>query len=219
MSQPPPVESAAPERKGPIIQSSGMDYRDLAIRISLVVLNVGAVAFFWWSLTKVLVPLQSQTRETNVTVTRLISEVDRMERVWAEGDVEQVRSKYGDVRSWMFVGRPAVETWLSGLKEQVVPLALDVDFDFSADPASATATTTNATPAINPTRVALKVRPAPGIEAVASPFQRTLQLTQRLTGQEKRVDLVELSATGGSNSVENVTVVLNLWTGEESDLQ
>ena len=221
MSQPPPVESAAPERKGPIIQSSGLDYRELALRISLVVLNLGSVAFFWWSLTKVLMPLQKQTQDTNLIVTRLISEVDRMERVLAEGDVEQVRGKYGDVRSWLFVGRPAVEAWLGGLKEQVVPLALDVEFDFTADPAPATATTTttNAPLTINPTRVTLKVRPAPGIEAVASPFQRTLQLTQRLTEQEKRVDLVELTATGGSNSVENVTVVLNLWTGEESDLQ
>ncbi len=221
MSQPPPVVSAPPERKGPVIQSSGLDYRDLALRISLVVLNLGSIAFLWWSLTKVLVPLQKQVREVNVTTTRLIAEVDRMDRLWAEGDIEQVRGKYGDVRSWMFVGRPAVEAWLGGLKEQVIPLALDVDFDFSADPAAAAAAaaTTNAAPAINPTHVALKIRPAPGIEAVATPFQRTLQLSQRLTGQEKRVDLVELTATGGSNSVESVTVVLNLWSGEESDLQ
>lgn len=217
-----PETSVASERRGPIIQSTGWDYRDIAIRISLVLLNLGAIGFFWWSLQKVLIPLQKQVRETTTTVTRLISDVDLMERATAEGDVVQVRGKFGDVRSWMFVGRPAVEAWLGGLKEKVVPLALDVDFDFSKADATEPATTpgvTNSATAISPTRVSLKVRPAAGVEAVLTPFQRTLQMTQQLTGQEKRVDLVELTATGGSNSVDNVVVVLNLWTGEESDLQ
>jgi hypothetical protein len=54
---------------------------------------------------------------------------------------------------------------------------------------------------------------------LASTFQRTVQLSQQLAGLEKRVDLVELTAAGGSNSVASTVVVLQLWTGEESDLQ
>jgi hypothetical protein len=206
-------------RKGVLIQRTGFDYRELALRISLVALNFGAIAFLWWSLQTVLLPLQKQARDANITVTRLISEVDRMERVWAEGDVAQVRSKFSDIRSWMFVGRPAVEAWLGALKEQVLPLALDVDFDFSKSDTVQPDTATNAHILINPARVSLRIQPVAGIEALASTFQRTVQLSQQLAGLEKRVDLVELTAAGGSNSVASTVVVLYLWTGEESDLQ
>ncbi len=218
MNPPPPMEGT-PERKGVLIQRTGFDYRELALRISLVALNFGAIAFFWWSLQTVLLPLQNQARDANLTVTRLISEVDRMERVWAEGDVAQVRGKFSDIRSWMFVGRPAVEAWLAALKEQVLPLALDVEFDFSKSDTVQPGTATNAPITINPARVSLRIQPAAGIEALASTFQRTLQLSQQLAGLEKRVDLVELSAAGGSNSVSSTVVVLYLWTGEEGDLQ
>lgn len=220
MTPPPATESAAPERKGALIQSTGLDYREIALRVALVVLNLGSIGLVWWSFQKQLLPLQKQVRDSNTTVTRLISEVDRMDSAWPQADIAQVRGKFGEARSWMFVGRPAVEAWLGGLKDQVIPLALDVEFDFSkTDPAAPAATTTNAPPAISPTTVALKVRPAAGVEAVASSFQRTLQLSQRLTAQEKRVDLVELTAAGGANSVANAVLVLQLWTGEESDLQ
>ena len=218
MNPPPPME-AGTGRKGVLIQRTGFDYRELALRISLVALNFGAIAFLWWSLQTVLLPLQKQARDANITVTRLISEVDRMERVWAEGDVAQVRSKFSDIRSWMFVGRPAVEAWLGALKEQVLPLALDVDFDFSKSDTVQPDTATNAHILINPARVSLRIQPVAGIEALASTFQRTVQLSQQLAGLEKRVDLVELTAAGGSNSVASTVVVLYLWTGEESDLQ
>jgi hypothetical protein len=218
MNPPPPGEGTR-ERKGELIQRTGFDYRELALRVSLVALNFGAIAFFWWSLQTVLLPLQNQASDANLAVTRLISEVDRMERVLAEGDGAQVRSKFSDIRSWMFVGRSAVDAWLAGLKEEVLPLALDVEFDFSRSDTVQPSTATNTPILINPARVSLRIQPATGIEALASTFQRTLQLSQQLAGLEKRVDLVELTAVGGSNSVATTVVVMDLWTGEESDLQ
>ena len=47
-----------------------------------------------------------------------------------------------------------------------------------------------------------------------SPYLRLLTLTRNLTSRKKRVDLVELTAGGGSNSVSQATLALDLWSLE-----
>ena len=215
-----PDEKASPggERPSALIQSTGTDYRQIALRIALVVLNLGSFALLWWSLQKLLLPLQKQARDSNATMTRLISEVDRMEHAWSAADIEQVRTNYNEVPSWMFVGRPALEAWLGEVKERVVPLALEVAPEINrSDPAAPGST--NTVPTITSTTLALKVRPAAGIEAINSPFQRTLQFSQQLTAEQKRADLVELTVVGGANSVEEADLILQLWTSEEGDFR
>jgi hypothetical protein len=219
MSEPTTPSAAPGERKGALIQGRELNYREIALRISLVLLNLGSLALLWWSLQKVLLPLQKQVRDTNTTVTRLIADVDSMESAWPQLARDQLREKHSEARSWMFVGRPAVESWLEGVKANAIPLALTVGFDFTkAEAENAAPAPTNA-PGLNPTPVALVVLPTPGVENPLSPYQRILQLSQQLTRQEKRVDFVEMTATGGSNSVGNAILVLHLWSGEESDLQ
>lgn len=206
------------EHKGALLQSRDSNYKEIAIRIGVVLLNLLSIGLFWWSLQYLLLPLQKKARDASTAVTRLQSEVDAMERAWTKPASEEVRGKFGEVRNWMFVGQPAVEEWLGNVKKLAMPLALEVGLDFSRVE-SAEAAPTNAPSAIRPTAVALTFRSAPGIEAVASPYQRVLQLSQRLTTQDKRVDFTELTVNGGSNSVENAVIVLHLWTGEEGDLQ
>jgi hypothetical protein len=219
MNEPPSPTAAPSERKGALIQSRALNYKEITLRISLVLLNLGSLALLWWSLQKVLLPLQKQVRDANTTVTRLIAEVDTMESTWPQAAAAQTREKYGEVRAWMFVGRPALESWLDGIKTSVVPMVLDVGFDFSKTEADDPGPAPTNAPAISPTPVALSVRPTPGVASPLSPYQRILQLSQRLTSREKRVDFVELTASSGSNSVGNATLVLHLWSGEESDLQ
>lgn len=207
-------------RKGTLIQPRETDYKEIALRIGLVLLNIGSVALLWWSLQGTLQPLQRELRDVNTTVTRLITDVESLERAWSQPVVEQTRGKFGEVRSYMFVGRPAVESWINDVKQSAVPLALDVGFDFNlAEPSSVAPAPTNAPASITPTPVALSVRPGLGIDAANPSYQRLLQLSQRLTVQEKRADLVELRAAAGSNSVDQAVLVLHLWTAEESDLQ
>ena len=61
MNPPPATESAAPERKGALIQSTGWDYREIALRVALVVLNLGSIGLLWWSVQKQLLPLMCRT--------------------------------------------------------------------------------------------------------------------------------------------------------------
>ena len=61
----------------------------------------------------------------------------------------------------------------------------------------------------------VSVRLARDIEAIQSPYQRLLRLSHLLTSQERRVDLTELTVIAGSNSIQQATLVLNLWAGKE----
>lgn len=207
MNPPTPVPAARvrPPRPGRI------NYREVLLRVGLVLVVVGAVALMWWSYRR-LVPLQQRTRELNATVTRLSSEVDEMQRRWSGADIEQLNQKSDRVQAQLFSGPPELEAWLRELKEQVVPLALDINANFGKTSAAAPEDQKLATV---PATVSVEVKPAPGIPGVQTPYQRILQLSQRLTAQEKRADLVELSVAGGTNSVSRAVVVLNLWAGQE----
>jgi hypothetical protein len=199
---------------GLLIQPRGLDYREIAQRSLLVFLNLGSVAFLWWSLQARLLPLQQETRDLTTTVARLSGEVSLMEATWTPATAQEIRERFGEVRTRAFNGRGALETWLAALKQQVVPLALDIDLDLSKLDA---APATNSPAGPTPRRVLVEVRPAAEIEAIATPFQRILQLTQRLVCDEPRADLVDLSVAGGLGSVSRAVFVLDLWTSDEGD--
>jgi hypothetical protein len=62
----------------------------------------------------------------------------------------------------------------------------------------------------------VEVRPsAPGVRT-NSPYLRLLSFAQNLSSQNKRVDLVELKASGSSNSVSEAHLALQLWSLENS---
>ena len=208
MSNPTPNPERRPSAPLP---AGGFNYRDLVLRGLFVVSVVGSLALVWWSLQR-LTPLQQRTRELSTTTARLSAEIDQMEGKWTQSQVEQVLQKFGSVQGHLIVGQTGLEGWLKNLKEQVVAMALDVKADFGkAGPQAAGSQKL----AVIPTTVSVDVKPVPGIESAQTPYQRVLQLSQRLTAQEKRADLVELSVAGGSNSVSRAVAVLNLWAGEE----
>lgn len=201
-----------PERRpAALIPTGGFNYRDLLLRGLLMVSVIGSLALVWWSLQR-LAPLQQRTRVLSTTIARLSSEVDQMEGKWTQPQVEQLIQKFSQVQGHLIVGQTGLEGWLQNLKQQVLSMALDVKADFGkAGPQEAGSQKL----AVIPTTVSVEVKPASGIESVQTPYQRVLQLSQRLTAQERRADLVELSVVGGTNSVSRAVAVVNLWAGEE----
>ena len=62
--------------------------------------------------------------------------------------------------------------------------------------------------------LSVEVQPLPAAQIAASPYQRILLLSQRLSTQEKRADLTELTVTGGTNSINHAVFGLHLWAAE-----
>jgi hypothetical protein len=52
--------------------------------------------------------------------------------------------------------------------------------------------------------------------AITSPYQRLVELAESITTHKKRVDLLELSASGNSNSVSQARLRVQVWSQEDT---
>jgi hypothetical protein len=207
-------ESApAPEARPPITAPPrNAGYRDRLFRAITLVAVLGSVAVIWWSFVMVLLPRLKESRELSSRVSRLSAEVDELDHQWTKAGAEQVSNQFSQVDLKLFEGRAGLEAWLANLQEQAAPLALDVRADLG--PASPP-TAGDRTLTVIPATVSVEVQPARPEMATSSPYQRILQLSQRLTDEDKRADLTELTVAGGTNSIGRAVLVLNYWTRKE----
>lgn len=197
-----------------LIQPGKVVIKDLVLRALIGLLNLGALGTLWWSLQFRLLPLQHQTRELEGTVGRLTREVDSMESSCAPPVAREIREKFDQIQAPTFKDRAELESWLTGLQQEVIPLALDLEVDLAGAPPPPA---TNAPAGPIPTRALLTVRPAAEFAAEGTAFQRVLWLSHRLTRDEKRADLTGLTAAGGTNSIGRASLELTLWTRQEEE--
>jgi hypothetical protein len=187
-------------------------YRDRLFRVITFVVVLGSVVVIWWSFVMVLLPRLKQSRELSSMVSRSSAEVDDLEHQWTKAGAEQVSNQFSQVEVKLFEDRAGVEAWLADLKDQAALLALDVRADLG--PASPQ-TVGGRTLTVIPATVSVEVQSARPEMPTPSPYQRILRLSQRLTGEDKRADLTELTVAGGTNSIGRAVLVLNYWTGKE----
>ena len=185
---------------------------DLLFRAVILVLVLGSVAVIWWSLVMVLFPRMKQSRELSSTVSRLSAEVDDLERQWTKAGPGQVSNQFSQVDLKLYEGRTGVESWLADVKDQAAPLALDVQADLGA---ASPQTAGGRTLTVIPATVSVEVQSAPLAITNSSAYQRIFRLSQRLTEQDKRADLTELTVFGGTNSIGRAVLILNYWTRKE----
>jgi hypothetical protein len=177
----------------------------------VVLLLAVSVTLGWWSL-KRLIPLQRKCAELNATVSRVSREVDELQRRWSEEDAVRIRQMFTQAHAQLFVDQAALDGWLASLKNQVIPLGLDLKTDFGKSVPQRSSNDL----AIIPTTVSVEVRPPSGNEKTESAYQRILRLSHRLSTQPKRADLAELKVSAaGDSSINSAVMVLNLWAGEE----
>ena len=171
------------------------------------------MALLAWIFFSKLTPLQKQSLDLSMQVARLSSEVDEMDRKWDENEIAQLTNNFSHINSRLFADEAALRSWLTSLREQLVPLALEANADFGT--AIVLDSTNHQDLALIPATVSVAV--APGVPAIQSPYQRLLRLSHHLTSQERRVDLMELNVNGGTGaaSIQQATLVLNLWAGKE----
>jgi hypothetical protein len=208
-------ETTPPAEKGQRMiarTTNPVNFSEWIFRLVIFIVFVCSVSVAWWSLTRVLLPLQKQSRELSTRVSRLSSEVDDLELKWNKTDASRINEKFGQIHSGLFIGDQALGNWVSDLKTQATPLGLDVQAEFG-----------NTSPETNSLKLAkilttvnVDVHPSSGIPGQPSAYQRILQFSQFLSTGEKRADLTEVTVSGGTNSIRHVVFVLNLWAGEEA---
>ena len=185
-------------------------FHDLKVRLLLLCVFGASVALAWWSINR-LPASENKLARQNTKITELENQIDEFGRRWNPQEAEQIAGRFKQSQEQLFAGQDALGGWQADLKQQADQLAVSVN-------AGVTKTQDCPLPgkrfAIMSATV--EVRPiTPGIRT-NSPYLRLLSFAQNLSSQTKRVDLIELKASGSSNSVSEAKMDVQLWSLENS---
>ena len=205
---PPPIP-AIPRPAG-LAKPLSAHGREWLFRVVIVVALLGSVGLAWWTLLKVMVPLQRQSRERSQTLSHLSTEVDQLERKWSKADIARVQSAYNLAHSRLFSDQAALEGWLAKANQPATAWGLETKVEFGK---SATRNTNDVKLAIIPANVSVQVLAKASDEESA--FQRLIRMGRQLTAEGKRADLTEVTVTGGTNVVLSAMLSFELWGSEE----
>ena len=183
-------------------------FRDLKVRLALLLVFGASVALAWWSINR-LPASELKLARQSTKITELENQIEDFGRRWDAQEAEQIVGRFKQSQEQLFANQDEVGGWQAELKRQADQLAVSV---------SAGLTKTQDCPlpgkrfSIMSTKV--DVRPTtPGVRT-NSPYLRLLSFAQNLSAQNKRVDFVELKAIGSSNSVSEAHLDLQLWSLE-----
>jgi len=182
--------------------------RSTLVRLLLLIVFVGSLALAWYSVNR-LQPVERLLQMQSEKLARLEDEVMQLELKWNSQEAEQVAGKFKVAQDQLFSGQDEVKRWQEELKHPANQFVVDV---------KAQAGRTQACPlpnkifAIIPATVEMQA--SVNEPATKPPYKRLLDFTQSLTTQKKRVDLMELTVSGNSNSVSQAKLGLQVWAQE-----
>jgi len=186
-------------------------FRDLKVRLLLLVIFGASAALAWWSINRLPASEQKLERQ-NTKIAELKQQKAELENRWGNGqEAEQIAGRFKLSQEQLFAGQDEINGWQAELKRQADQLAVSVN---------AGVTKTQDCP-LPGKRFAIMsatvdVRPiTPGIRT-NSPYLRLLSFAQNLSSQNKRVDMLEVAVTGRSNSVSEAKMDVQLWSLENS---
>jgi len=185
-------------------------FHDLKVRLLLLFVFAASVALAWWSINR-LPASEKKLAQQNTKITELENQEGVLTNRWNPQEAELIAGRFKQSQEQLFAGQDALGGWQADLKQQADQLAVSV---------KPGVTNTQDCP-LPGKRFAIMsatvdVRPiTPGIRT-NSPYLRLLSFAQNLSSQNKRVDLIELKASGSSNSVSEAKMDVQLWSLENS---
>jgi hypothetical protein len=180
-------------------------------RVAIAAALLVSMGMAWWTLTRKLVPLQQESQSLVVTSSRLLDQVEALQRKWSQPKVEETRNHFKQLRTQLFANEEAMEEWVNRLAEASGPAKFDFHIEFGKPSVQLS---NEVQVSVVPASVSVEVRPMPG--GTESPYQRLLRFGQDLSAEGKRADLAELSVVGGTNSITRAVLVFNLWASDDT---
>jgi hypothetical protein len=186
-------------------------FRDLKVRLVLLVIFAASVALVMWSIMYRLPDSEQKLATQNIKIAEIEKDIDDLQRRWNAQEAERIAGRFKQSQELLFTGQDEIAAWQAEIKRQADQLAVSVNAGLSRTqdcplPGKRFSIVT----------ATLEVRPVtPGVRT-NSPYLRLLNFAQILSAQNKRVDLMELKAIGRSNSVSEAKLDLQLWSLENS---
>ncbi len=182
--------------------------RGVAVRVVVIAVLAGSILLPVWSW-KRLQPVSRQRAAAAAQQMRLNNEVDGLERRWDPAEAERVEAQLKQVLERLFAGPEEHMGWQTELDRQTRQHDLDV---ISRLGTTEVRSRNGHTLVVRPATIELT--PATAARSTNSSYQRLLGFTRTLANMNRRIDLVELSVSGHSNSVEQARATVQLWSRE-----
>ncbi len=183
--------------------------RSTVARLGMATVLVLAVGLALWSFFLRLRPVIREFQEKTTLMTDLGNEVQQLQLNWDTLDANRTDEKFVAARKQLFAGPADTERWQTDVKNQTLGLAWETRIQMGA---ARPLPQTNQQLAVLP--ATLSLQPSAAARQTNSPYNRLLLFLRDLARADKRIDLVELSANGSSNSVEQARAVVHLWSYE-----
>jgi hypothetical protein len=185
-------------------------FRALLGRLVLLVLFVGSLYLFLWSVNR-LPPVNKQLQDINKEFSRLANEVEQIDLKWDEANAEEIAAaQFQKAQEQLFVGTEEFPDWQKEVKRQSVFTALEVNSQRGKAQQPP-----GLEKKLSIVSATIDIQPAAAIRSTNAPYKRLLDFIQGLASQKKRADLVELTVNGHSNSVTQAKAVFHLWSHAE----
>jgi hypothetical protein len=196
--KPPPLK--APQTRGSV----------WAVRLGMLAGVALALGLVYWAVFVRLLPITTEHREKALEMTRLGDELEQLRNRYTPAQIEEVKSRYTAARASLFDPSQEVTDWQTQLQDQARIQILESQFKVS-DPQPVNSPMEGLTALT----AEVSVQPNLVLGSATSPYARLLKFTESLTASPKRLDFLELSVTGDSNSVSQAQAVLQIYAGEK----
>ncbi|MGE3312952.1 MAG: hypothetical protein AB7O66_23530 [Limisphaerales bacterium] len=171
---------------------------------------LGVTGFLLWTSVSRLVRARTQSREVTRRIAQLSGEIDVMRAQWPGSRTQAIADRLPAAQASLFSGPPAVAEWIESVRARAIPLDLETEFEF----AGARTQAFDRNVAVLRTR--LRVVPDHDATPSKPTYHRLLALGDHLARQPRRLDVLELSVRGDSNSVTEASAVIEMWSDDGS---
>jgi hypothetical protein len=201
-----------PSSKPPLPRAARLRNQRLLTRLVMLAVLALSLWLLWWSVVVRLAPVNRQYQEKTRELSALADQVDELKLQWSAPKLAELETQYQSAQTMLFENPDATADWAKNLKLQTARLGLETAIQLGApQPCPAAAQT------LAVTRASLDILPARAVVGTTNtPYQRLLELANNVATADKRIDLLELSVSGDSNSVQRASLVVQLWSPERN---
>jgi hypothetical protein len=198
---------AAPKESLPPIPRSVV--HNTLVRV-LMLLVFGFSVWLAWRSVDRLPPVQRSLQTKDSERARLANDVQQLEMQWNAGEAERTEERFKEAGELLFAGPEERDRWQQEIKRHGVAMGFDaiVRLDNTQPPPQTEHK-------LSVQRLTLDLAAVPFGRSTNSPYQRLLGFARTLENAKRRVDVIELSVVGASNSIHHARAVLELWARQE----
>lgn len=194
-----PVAMPAPRKAGSI----------WLVRMALFAGLGAALGLLYWSVFVRLLPVTKEHNAKALQMTRAADELETLRRRFTADEIEGIRSRYAQAQDSLFDLTSGTTEWQTQIEEEARNGTLISNVKLGTPSVS-----TNIA-GIAAITAEVTLQPNINERTNVTAYARLLKFTDGLAATPKRLDLLELSVTGDSNSVSQAQVVVQLLAGEK----